>query len=74
MDDLDKNIEDRSATIPKLLDMNDNAKAIESAKRGVVHTLGNEAKSVCVHLKSFLKTFFSVAVQGPAVHLLILIF
>src|SRR5271168_4869772 len=68
-DDLDKSIEDTSAAIQKIVDSNDSAKAIEAAKKGAVHKLGNSAKSVCVHIKPFLKTFLAVAVQGSAVRL-----
>ena len=68
-DDLDKSIEDTSAAIQKIVDSNDIEKAIEAAKKGVVHKLGNGAKSVCVHVKPFLKTFLAVAVQGSAVRL-----
>jgi hypothetical protein len=68
-DDLDKSIEDTSAAIQKIVDANDSAKAIEAAKKGVVHNLGNGAKSLCVHVKPFLKTFLEVAVQGSAVRL-----
>ena len=69
MDDLDKSIEDTSSAIQKIVDSNDSAKAIEAAKKGVVHKLGNGAKSVCVHVKPFLKTFLAVAVHGSAVQL-----
>jgi len=68
-DNLDKSIEHTSAAIQKIVDSNDSAKAIEAAKKGVVHKLGNGAKSVCVHVKPFLKTFLAVAVQGSAVRL-----
>ena len=69
MDDLDKSIEDTSSAIQKIVDSNDSAKAIEAAKKGVVHKLGSSAKSVCVHVKLFLKMFLAVAVQGSAVRL-----
>jgi hypothetical protein len=68
LDDLDKSIADTRATIQKLMDANDKAKAIESAKKGVFHTLGNGAKSVCIHVKPFLKTFLTVALNASAVY------
>jgi len=68
-DDLDKSIEEISAAIQKIMDSNDSQKALEAAKKRVVHKLGNGAKSVCVHVKPFLKTFLAVAVQGSAVRL-----
>lgn len=66
-DDLDKSIEDTSIAIQKIIESNDSAKAIEAAKKGIVHKLGNGAKSVCIHIKPFLQTFLKVAIQGSAV-------
>jgi len=67
LDDLDKSIADTTATIQKLVDANTNAKAIESAKQGLFQTLGNGTKSICIHVKPFLKTFLAVAVTGSSV-------
>ena len=68
-DSLEKSIEDTRTAIQKIVESNDSAKAIEAAKSGVVHKLGNGSKSACVYLKPFLKTFLAVAVQGSAVRL-----
>ena len=67
-DDLEKTIFDADAAIQNLIDANERAKTLEAAKTGIVHKLAKGAKSVCVHLKPFLKTFLSVAVQGSAVN------
>jgi len=65
--DLDKSIEDASNAIQKLIDANDNTKATDATKTDVLHKLGENAKSICNHVKPFLKTFLSVAVQGSTV-------
>jgi hypothetical protein len=65
--DLDKSILDAEAAIEDLIDKNDRAKAVEDAKRGIVHNFGKGIKTVCVNVKPFLKTFLAVAVQGANV-------
>lgn len=65
--DLDKSIEDTNNAIQKLIDTNDSTKANDAVKTDILHKLGEKAKSICVHVKHFLKTFLSVAIQGSAV-------
>jgi hypothetical protein len=65
--DLTKSIKDADDTIQKLIDTYENAKSIEASKKGVIHTLENGVKSLCVHVKPFLKTFLAVAVTGSSV-------
>jgi hypothetical protein len=71
MDDLDKTIVDADAAIQNLIDANDRAKDLADSRKGILHKLGKGAKSICVHLKPFLKTFLAVGVQGSAVNQLL---
>jgi len=66
-DNLDESIQDAEAHIQNLIEENDRTKEIAAAKKGIVHNLGNGAKTICVHIKPFLQTFLAVAVQGSAV-------
>jgi len=65
--DLIKSIQDTGDTIQKLIDDHELTKPIKSSKIGVTHTLENGVKSLCVHVKPFLKTFLSVAAHGSSV-------
>jgi len=66
-DHLDRTILDAETTIQTLIEANDGAKEQRGAKKGIVSKLGRRIKSVCAHLKPFIKTVLSVAVQGSAV-------
>ena len=65
--DLDKSIVDMSNAIQQLIDANDSTKANNATKTDILHKLGENAKSICVYVKPFLKTLLSVAIQGSAV-------
>ena len=66
--DLMKSIKDTGDTIQRLIDAHDHTKSIETSKTGITHTLENGVKSLCVHVKPFLKTFLAVAAKGSSVH------
>ena len=72
MDDMDKSIQAAGAAIQNLLDATDSPTAIEAAKKGIIHKLGSGTKTVCDHVRPFLKTFLAVAVQGSAVRTIML--
>ena len=70
--DLTKSIKDAGDTIHRLIDVHEHAKSIEASKTGVVHTLETGVKSLCAHVKPFLKTFLVVAAKGSSVRPLLL--
>lgn len=64
---LDESIENASNAIKKIIDANDQVKAEDAAKTGILHTFAENAKSICIHLKPFFKTFLSVGIHSSAV-------
>jgi hypothetical protein len=66
-EDLDRTILDAETTIQNLLEVNDRAKVQKDANKRVVNKLGRGIKTVCTHLKPFIKTVLSIAVPGSAV-------